>query len=261
MKVCIASKNRAETMTTHLFFKSEDVLIFVEPQEIQKYQLFWPDYKFVNIKENDKGLVYVRNFILDYVDFDKLIIADDDLSFGYRLTDGHYSILSSGDDIFLKIEKLLDIYTATTLTWLRFAYFINKSSNNKKYFINSHIVPLIPFGGINKKFITDAHIRFDESLTNAEGEYIDFTIQHLVHGAKIYIDMEFACLPTFKNTGGLQQTRGTLSQLFPNISRTKIIENLLQKYGSKYITSRGVKYDKILEDKDIILKKLNERNS
>ena len=51
MKICIPSKNRAETITTHLFFDPKDILIFVEPQEIRKYKIFNPEYKFIDIKK------------------------------------------------------------------------------------------------------------------------------------------------------------------------------------------------------------------
>lgn len=79
----IPTKGRLNTKTYKLF---QDVGIeikhFIEPQEIEKYQV--PNK--VSILENDKGIGYVRNFMLNYArenNFDWVLICDDDVtSFG-----------------------------------------------------------------------------------------------------------------------------------------------------------------------------------
>lgn len=79
----IPTKGRLNTKTYNLF---QDVGIevkhFIEPQEIEKYHV--PNK--VSILENDKGIGYVRNFMLNYArqnNYDWVLICDDDVtSFG-----------------------------------------------------------------------------------------------------------------------------------------------------------------------------------
>lgn len=75
----IPTKGRVNTKTYKLF---QDVGIevkhFIEPQEIEKYQV--PNK--VSILENDKGIGYVRNFMLHYArqnNYEWVIICDDDV--------------------------------------------------------------------------------------------------------------------------------------------------------------------------------------
>jgi hypothetical protein len=79
----IPTKGRLNTKTYKLF-ESVGIKVyhFIEPQEIEKYQV--PNK--ISIKENDKGIGYVRNFMLEfarYNNFDWVLICDDDVtSFG-----------------------------------------------------------------------------------------------------------------------------------------------------------------------------------
>jgi hypothetical protein len=75
----IPTKGRINTITYKLF---QDVGIefkhFIEPQEIEKYNV--PNK--VSILENDKGIGYVRNFMLNYArqnNHDWIIMCDDDV--------------------------------------------------------------------------------------------------------------------------------------------------------------------------------------
>ena len=60
--VCIGSKGRPKTKTYKLFEKLYKVYHFIEPQEFKKYDV--PNM--VNIKENDRGVSYMRNFVLKW---------------------------------------------------------------------------------------------------------------------------------------------------------------------------------------------------
>lgn len=80
MIACIATKNRQNTKTYKLF---EEVgipfLHFIEPQDYDSYTV--PNK--VSIEKNDKGLMYVRNFILEYAkknNIDWFIMSDDDIT-------------------------------------------------------------------------------------------------------------------------------------------------------------------------------------
>lgn len=83
MIACIPTKGRPKTKTYKLF---EDVGIkvfhFIEPQDIESYNV--PNK--ISILENDKGVGYARNFILNYCrnnSIELCIMCDDDIdSFG-----------------------------------------------------------------------------------------------------------------------------------------------------------------------------------
>jgi len=79
----IPTKNRVNTKTYKLFNEvGIEVKHFIEPQEIDLYTV--PNK--VSILENDKGIGYVRQFMLDYAksnNFEWVLFCDDDVnSFG-----------------------------------------------------------------------------------------------------------------------------------------------------------------------------------
>ena len=62
MIVCIPSRKRPDTKTWKLFADAGyEVYHFLEPQDFTDYDV--PNK--INIGENNKGLMYVRNFKLD----------------------------------------------------------------------------------------------------------------------------------------------------------------------------------------------------
>tara|TARA_R110002012_G_scaffold16116_5_gene62745 strand:- start:5017 stop:5745 length:729 start_codon:yes stop_codon:yes gene_type:complete len=75
----IPTKNRFKTKTYKLFEKASiEVLHFIEPKEFEIYNV--PNK--INIGENDKGISYVRNFMLDYAkknNYEWIIMCDDDI--------------------------------------------------------------------------------------------------------------------------------------------------------------------------------------
>lgn len=80
MIICIPTKGRPSTVT-HKMFKASgfDVYHFIEPQDFNDYAV--PNK--VDIKANDQGLVYARNFILDWAresGHQFICMCDDDLT-------------------------------------------------------------------------------------------------------------------------------------------------------------------------------------
>ena len=88
MIVCIPSKGRPETSTYKVFEDAGyEVYHFIEPQEMEAYKAA-PNR--VCIELNDKGITYVRNFMLDWCK-DKGVewawFCDDDvIGFGIYIT-------------------------------------------------------------------------------------------------------------------------------------------------------------------------------
>ena len=79
--VCfIPSKNRPNTKTYKLFEKNNiKVYHFLEPQDLDNYQV--PNK--ININQNDKGVSFVRNFMLEFAkknSYEWVIFCDDDVS-------------------------------------------------------------------------------------------------------------------------------------------------------------------------------------
>jgi len=66
--ICIVSKDRSETCTTHKLLEYEGVRYFymVEPNDYDLYVNRFGSERVINIGENDKGIYYVRNFCIEW---------------------------------------------------------------------------------------------------------------------------------------------------------------------------------------------------
>lgn len=88
--VCIVSKDRSDTCTTHTLLDFEGVKWFymVEPKDYDAYVARFGKSKVINIEQNDKGIYYVRNYCIEWSKkngYDKHWQVDDDLrSLHYR---------------------------------------------------------------------------------------------------------------------------------------------------------------------------------
>ena len=107
MICCIPSKGRPETKTYKLFEQANiKTFHFIEPQEISSYKV--PNI--VDIGENDQGVSYARNFILDWAVTNNqkwIIVCDDDMdSFGFYDGKNHKENASIWHKIFEKVKDL-----------------------------------------------------------------------------------------------------------------------------------------------------------
>ena len=106
--VCfIPTKERLNTKTYKLFEEAGiEVKHFVEPNEFDLYEV--PNK--INIKENDKGVTYVRNFMLNYArenNHEWVIFCDDDVN-SFGVYNGKTVKKTAGiwNDILEKAKKL-----------------------------------------------------------------------------------------------------------------------------------------------------------
>ena len=106
--VCfIPTKGRVNTKTYKLFKEAGiEVKHFIEPNEFDLYEV--PNK--VNIKENNKGVTYVRNFMLNYArenDYEWVIFCDDDVN-SFGVYNGKTVKKTAGiwNDILEKAKKL-----------------------------------------------------------------------------------------------------------------------------------------------------------
>ena len=237
MKICIPSKDRAETMTTHLFFNPKDVLIFVEPQEIKKYKIFHPEYEFINIEQNNKGVSYARNYILNYVGNENIIMADDDYEyFGKRNKIGRYNILQNCQEIIECINTNLKKYQICGIADDMFSYFSNKGSDNKRIYKDNQIVR--DFYGIDMKWLTRNNIRYDENLKS--GEDVDFNILVLLNNGHVCNDYLYSRKKIYGNTGGLAKNRGCV--LDKDTGHREHFNWLVDKYGGEFFSTSHDQY-------------------
>jgi hypothetical protein len=108
MIACIASKGRPNTTTYKLYNDAGiEALHFIEPQDAEQYN----GLKKIIIDKNDAGLMYVRQYILDYArsnNLEYIIMSDDDIT-DFGISHNNKCITKNGNilhDIFTKASSL-----------------------------------------------------------------------------------------------------------------------------------------------------------
>lgn len=90
---CVASKGRAGAATTidQLIREGAEVFVFVEPQEQAAYEDAYPGARLVVLPEGNKGIGYVRRFVLSYArlaHWDWFWMLDDDIKQMFHVEQG-----------------------------------------------------------------------------------------------------------------------------------------------------------------------------
>lgn len=189
----IPTKGRFNTKTYKLF---EEVGIkaihFIEPKEIEKYQV--PNK--VSILENDKGIGYVRNFMLEYArknSFDWVLFCDDDVT-SFGIYNGKTARLDAS--IWLSIlEKSKKLpFELVGINYTQHAWHEKTSySINKKF---AEVCVLINVSKIKWNYRPEFNLKEDR----------DFALQTIKNGNGIlrFNHFWFACPDVGSNSGGLQ---------------------------------------------------------
>jgi hypothetical protein len=189
----IPTKRRLNTKTYKLF---QDVGIevkhFIEPQEIEKYQV--PNK--VSILENDKGIGYVRNFMLNYArqnNYEWVIICDDDVvSFGIYNGKTIKQDASIWFKILEKVNKLP--FELIGINYTQHAWHEKTNySINKKF---AEVCVLINVSKIKWNYRPEFNLKEDR----------DFALQTIKNGNGIlrFNHFWFSCPDVGSNAGGLQ---------------------------------------------------------
>jgi len=190
MNCYIPTKGRTGTKTYKLF---EEVGIktyhFVEPQEITNYDV--PNK--IDILENDKGVTYVRNFMLNFArekNHDWIIICDDDVtSFGIYNGKTIKKDASIWFDIFKKAKQLP--FELIGINYTQHAWHEKTSySINKKF---AEVCVLMNIKKIKWKY------------TDNTKEDRDFQLQTIKNGNGVlrFNHYWFSCPDVGTNLGGL----------------------------------------------------------
>lgn len=189
----IPTKGRFNTKTYKLF---EDVGIkvyhFIEPQEIDKYIV--PNK--ISILENDKGIGYVRNFMLNYAkenSFDCVLICDDDVtSFGIYNGKTIKKDASIWNEILDKAKQLP--FELIGINYTQHAWHEKtKYSVNKKF---AEVCVLMNVKKIKWSYRPEFNLKEDR----------DFALQTIKNGNGIlrFNHYWFSCPDVGTNAGGLQ---------------------------------------------------------
>jgi len=189
----IPTKGRLNTKTYKLF---QDVGIevkhFIEPQEIEKYQV--PNK--VSILKNDKGIGYVRNFMLNYArenNYDWVLICDDDVT-SFGIYNGK-TVKQDALIWFTILNKAKQLpFELIGINYTQHAWHEKTSySINKKF---AEVCVLMNVSKIKWDYRSEFNLKEDR----------DFALQTIKNGNGIlrFNHFWFACPDVGSNIGGLQ---------------------------------------------------------
>ena len=192
MIVCIPTKGRPLTKTYKLFEDAGyEVYHFIEPQEMEAYSV----KNKICIEANDKGVTYVRNFMLDWCRNKNITWAwfcDDDVD-GFGIYNGKTvrqgaSALKSVED---KAQKLP--FEIVGLSYVQYAW-----TEKKSYGINSKFAEVCTLMNVSK-------IKWNYNEDTKEDR--DFAMQTIQngHGILRFNHIWFSCPNVGSNEGGLHE--------------------------------------------------------
>lgn len=189
----IPSKSRPTTKTYKLFEQvGIEVRHFIEPQEIDRY----PVPNKVSILENDKGIGYVRNFMINYArknNHEWVIVCDDDVTaFGIYNGKTVKKDASIWLDILKKAKKLP--FELIGINYTQHAWHEKTSySINRKF---AEVCVLMNVKNIYWNYRSEFNLKEDR----------DFALQTIKNGNGIlrFNRYWFSCPDVGTNTGGLQ---------------------------------------------------------
>ena len=189
----IPTKGRLSTKTYKLFEEvGIEVRHFIEPQEIDKYQI--PNK--VSILENNKGIGYVRNFMLNYAkkkNYEWVIVCDDDVT-SFGIYNG--KTVKKDASIWLDIlEKARNLpFEMIGINYTQHAWHEKTNySINKKF---AEVCVLMNVKKIHWNYRSEFNLKEDR----------DFSLQTIKNGNGIlrFNRYWFACPNVGSNVGGLQ---------------------------------------------------------
>ena len=220
--IFVPSKNRVENASL-LKFASENkynINIVIEPQDEIKYKEKYPDFNYIVLPFNNKGITYVRNFIKEYslkIGLSSYWQLDDDISgiffrTGTKLNRGGFEILKNAEELFIKNKIALG-----GLEYRQFAW-----SATKDIIENSFCDSCV---WVNNLLIKD--LKYREYVEGKEDR--DFAMQVIKSGNKtarttLYA---FAAPANGSNAGGLKE-------IFYDCGKEQdCVERMVELWGNK----------------------------
>lgn len=216
MNIYIPSKGRPSCPTAKLF---PEATIFVEPQDFSSYMANG-FRNIVILPENNKGITYVRNFILKYAkeNGDKYFaMVDDDLTGLNFFFNGKNKKIESS--LFLKLlEDEVKKLDGRGIIGLQYGQFMGDRYTNF-----SHCDVFVVINTI----LYDLGCRYDEHITLKEDR--DFTMQCISKGKSVtrINFLGFNCPANGSNKGGLKEVYAQKGK------EVTVCERFAEKWGGR----------------------------
>lgn len=246
--ILIPSKDRAKKnyLLEQLQKNNLEFYYFIEPQEIKKYTDVISIKNIINIKENDMGIAYVRNFILKYAQKNKIKrywTLDDDLNNFYHREEK--KMIKNDISVLSKVEKQFanKNYGIYALEYQQFAW-----SASKDRVENSYMDCCVC---IDSEKAEKKQIIYDNSVSLKEDR--DFGMQFVKQGynnARSTL-FAFSCPKNGSNKGGLSKVYAEGNE------EEKMVEKMIDKWGVD-ICKKIIKKDGRVDVK-IFWKKINNK--
>lgn len=247
--IFIASKNRAKRnyLLEQLEKNNLEFYYFIEPQEIEKYIGIISMKNIISIKENDMGIAFVRQFMLDYAIKNKInrywLLDDDITGFYFRVEN---KMIKKNILILKKVEEQFSQqdYGVFALEYRQFAW-----SANKDIIENSYMDTCV---NVDAKKAKEKGIKYRPLTFKSDR---DFGMQFIYHNCKIARTTlyAFSCPQNGSNKGGLYDEYNYKQ----GIKEKQAVEQLLEYWGSE-IVKPIIKKDG-RNDAKIYWKKINNK--
>jgi len=232
----ICTKGRAGNTKTLLSLGAlETVMLVVEPQEYEEYKQSYPNVPILVLQENNRGLMYSRQSVLDHArnsDVKWAWILDDDIT-GFYQRIGTKTKKVNGAPILSSVVKSLKGSKAIGQASLEYQQYLWSAKQNFVWNSYCDVCVLINTQDTLRKGI---NFRVEERL-DLKGDR-DFTFQCLSKGLKTlrFARYGFSCPKNGSNKGGLSITYAQgkesieVDQLI-SIWGTEAIQKIIKKDG------------------------------
>ena len=198
MKIIIPTKGRAGAVTTLKLFPTASLL--VEPQEQNKYRIAYPGVEILLLDENDQGIGYARNWVLDNNDGRVLMLDDDLIKIFKAECQGKYRRCEP-----MEIVSAIEDLMGEGIALVGIAYVASAWMKVKRYSFNTGRIWCVT--GLNIDLLREKKIRYDREVDLFED--FDYQAQVISKGLNTGVDnlYSFECVPMATNDGGLSGIR------------------------------------------------------
>lgn len=252
IKIFIPTKGRPDCQKTYniLIELGLQPILVIEPQEVNKHTL--KGYNFITLPDNNKGISFSRNYILDYArnkNFEYICMIDDDISqFGFienkkRVPD---------NKAFLEaLEYFKNSKTCGTMQYNQFAWCQPKPIvyNRGLEVVMFLYMPLLQ------------NVYFEEDTIEDRDFSLDIILNHNVKTFRLN-HLYFTCPSIGTNKGGIElnryQKQIEWSQKMENKWGSDICKYVIKKNGVPDIKINWRTVDKIINSLDITIEKLKQ---
>lgn len=230
IKIFIPSKNRLTNPKTYNILKEIGLnpVLVIEPQEEKLAQILELDY--ILLPENDKGLLYSRNYILNYArknNVDFIAMIDDDINYFGEVDFAKKKVIRNNFAFLKALKFFYENKLCGSLEYHQFAW-----SAKKAYTLNKgiEVVHLLYIPKIPQKINYDIELKEDK----------DFAIQLLMSGIQT-VRLNSVCI----SVPSIGTNKGGLYDLYKSKKDNEAAIKLFEKWGNQIIELKDKKDGRI----------------